>query len=308
MIKQVVLMLFILILFLPTYSQDKELASAEKLRRGMEIIADARKAVGIDKADIKSFHFKSKTLSTTKNEAAAKSLSLITTYEVNAAMPDKIQLISLSEAPAVFKNTSVWNGIKYKKISEFDFMGERKVEDITNSSLNAENLKTLEGRIGKDKVEALKKAGKRDPKESLNNEIWTELFPLILSHPFEQGLEFNYVGRAESANRTANVVDVKPKNGKSYRLFFDSETNYLLMMIESYKVSGDFGGAFDGDYEVKYYYSNRELIDNVLIPRKIKVEQKVVSAGKEPRIGYRNIDVLEFNLNPEFKKNMFEIK
>ena len=135
--------------------------------------------------------------------------------------------------------------------------------------------------------------------------MWTELFPLILAHPFEKDLNFNYIGKAKANNVTANVVDFKPKNGKNYRLLFDAETNYLLMMIVNYKRDDPF---FIGDVETKYYYSERELSGDILIPKKIKVENKQTAAGQKPKIGFQNIEILEFKFNPELKESLFEIK
>lgn len=77
------------------------------------------------------------------------------------------------------------------------------------------------------------------------------------------------------------------------------------MMIVSHKETND---RFVGDVEAKYYFSERELINGILIPKKIKVEQKATASGQKPVTGFSNIEILEFKLNPEFKKDLFEIK
>ena len=128
---------------------------------------------------------------------------------------------------------------------------------------------------------------------------------MILSHPFEKSIKFEYVVKAKSNDRTANVIDVKPANGKIYRLLFDSETNYLLMMIVSFKENND---RFVGDIEAKYYFSERELINGLLIPKKIKVEEKITPEGKSPIVKFSNIEILDFKLNPKFDGKIFEIK
>jgi hypothetical protein len=126
-----------------------------------------------------------------------------------------------------------------------------------------------------------------------------------LAHPFEKKIGFKYVGKAKSNDKTANVIDVKPANGRNYRLLFDTETNHLLMMIVSFKETNE---RFVGDVEEKYYFSERELINGILIPKKIKVEKKATPQGKEAIIKFSNIEIVDFKINPEFKKDMFEIK
>ena len=72
------------------------------------------------------------------------------------------------------------------------------------------------------------------------------------------------------------------------------------MMIEKYTY-------FDGDYEIKYYYSNHELVNDVLIPKKIKVEYRFTPTGKETRVTYKYNEVLDFKINPKFKPNLFDV-
>jgi hypothetical protein len=295
------LVALVLALLCSSYSQNKNSTDMEKSKENNEIISNARKAVGVPEDEIRSFYIKLKHSFLTKVDIPNGSSLPDTLIEINSIIPDKIQSIWSIEKPFPSKTRNLWNGAKHKRLSEFEAMGQIVVRDTTDSSQNGESLKLLEGKTDKEKLEMLKKARAKDPKENFYNQIWFGLFPLVLSNPFEPNLEFKYVGKAQSSNQTANVVDVKAKNGKSYRLLFDSQTNYLLMMIENYK--GD-----DGDYEIKYYYSNREKVNNVLIPKKIKVESKFTSTGKEPRISYSTIDVLEFKLNPELKESIFEIK
>lgn len=298
--KQLLLTTFILILFMSAYSQNKISDDIGKLQKGSQVIANARKAAGIEKDAINAFHIRLKTLTTTevKNSSGLSLPDTIT--EINAVLPDKIQYLWIIEKPFFSKITNIWNGEKYKALSEVDMLGTRTVRDTTNLRNTKEILKNFEGKIGKEKLEKLRKVGETDPKDNVYNRIWTDFFPLTLIHPFEQKLEFTYAGKAESSNRTANIVDTKSANNKSYRLLFDSETNHLLMMIVSYQ-------GFDGDYETKYYYSNRESAGGILIPKKIKAEHKFTPTGAASKISYLNIDVEEFSLKPEFKPNLFDV-
>lgn len=264
-----------------------------KLLKGSQILKDAQKAIGTEKLDLSSFIIKTKIILGDK--------VLGTTDETVVSLPDKIRTSLIVEEPTSMTLIRIWNGEKYKALSEFDFQGNRMVRDVTNASKNIENSKNLESGIGKDKLEKFKKANEKDPKLIFFDKVWADFFPLTLIHPFEKNIEFKYVGKAEASNRTADVIDFKSKDGKDYRLLFDSETNYLLLMIESFK-------GEDGNYETKYYYSNRELVDKVLIPKKIKVEHKFTPIGKATRVSYRSLEVVDFELNPEFKKDLFEIK
>lgn len=300
MIKQMFLVTLILALTSSSYSQNKNSNDMENSKKDNEIINIARSVIGIPKEELKSFHIKIKRTFSTQRNAPGDNLPPNTLTEVNVIVPDKFQSILSIETLFPSKTISLWNADKFKKTVEFEAMGETIIRDATNTDKNKESLEFFDGKIDREKMDMLKKAKAKDPKESLYNQIWIVLFPLILSNPFEPNLAFEYVGKAQAADQIANVIDVKPKNGKNYRLLFDSQTNYLLMMIENYKED-------DGDYEVKYYYSNREKVDNVLIPKKIKVENKFTSQGKEAKITYTNIDILEFKLNPELKEKMFAV-
>lgn len=298
--KQILLTVAVLISFKSLYSQDNNAVALENLKKGNEIIIKARKAIGIQTEGIKTFRFKSKSMMANKIMTSSGSSFGEPVTEISAIIPNNIQFIWSIEEPFHSVSTSTWDGPRYKKTMETDMLGTRRVVDVTEASFkNRQFLEKLN--LDKEKRENLKKAGDRDPRENFRNKIWVEFFPLSLINPFEQNLEFKYMGRAESSNRLANVVEVKSTNRRNYRLLFDSETDLLLMMIESFTED-------DGSYEIKYYFSNRELVENILIPKKIKVESKFTSKGKESRIAYQNIDMLEFSLKPVLKKDMFEIK
>jgi len=265
----------------------------ERVEKGNQIIENARKEIGVDKliSSLNSFRL------SIKSASDLKDIKAVNAKEISVLLPDKILSVYSTTKPFESKQTSVWNGEKYRKLSEFVSPdGQRTVRDITNQELSRDL-----SRFVKDPkiLEKLKKAKAVDPKENLNNDLWSEVFPLILLHPRTKA-EFKYVGKAKSVDREANVVDAITENGRSIRLLIDSTTNQLMSMAEKYK-------GFDGDYENNYYYSNRELVDKVLIPKKIKVERKFTPTGKDTQTSYLYIDVVEFKLNPEFKKGLFDI-
>ena len=300
---------FVVVIFLfafIAFSQQKNTVDESNQTQAAEIIRNARQAIGLDKTgEVSSYFYKSKTIIPLKELGSYENFE-----ELSIEFPNKIQVIysgkmpSSSQISSSNQLTRTWNGKKYKSISETEFSGKRTVRDTTNENSKPIS-KNVSDVIGKKTTSVLQDARKADPKNIFTESLWTSFFPLILSHPFENNIEFKYVGKAKSNNVTANVIDVKPTNGKTYRLLFDSETNYLLMMIVSFKETND---RFVGDVEEKYYFSERELTNGLLIPKKIKVEKKATPEGKSPVVGFFNIEVLDFKLNPKFDEKIFALK
>lgn len=293
----------ILAFFSPCFSQPIKNAKKPIINKGEDIIRKAREVAGLDKTGaISSYFYKVKTSFVGKTSDAISTPDFF--QEISITLPDKIYAIYSTGEPLPGQSTSTWNGEKYKSFYETEIGGKRIVRDNTNPE-KAKLSEKVASVLGKDKAAAFNNIERPDPKEVLKEAMWTELFPMILNHPFEPKLEFNYVGKAKSNDKIANIVDVKSANGKTYRLLFDSETNYLLMMIVNFKVNNK---SFVGDLEGKYYFSERELINGILMPKKVKVEEKSIATGQLPKIKFRNTEILEFKINPEFKKDMFDIK
>lgn len=281
------------------FSQQKNKVDQSNQPQAADIIRNARQAIGLNKTEeISSYFHKFKKSFLLKNNS-----NYISFEEISLGLPGKIQVIYSNEM-FFSRLTRTWNGEKYKSISEIELSGKRTVRDMTAEE-NKPLSKNVSDIIGKKTAAALENSRKANPKDIFTESLWTSFFPLILSHPFEKAAKFEYVGKAKSNDRTANVIDVKPANGKTYRLLFDSETNYLLMMIVSFKETND---RFVGDIEAKYYFSERELTDGLLIPKKIKVEEKVTPEGKSPVVKFSNIEILDFKLNPKFDEKIFETK
>lgn len=294
---------FWLILFSITLFAQSNAELNKDTTKGEQILKDARKAIGTEKINLQSFSLKMKNVSSSSSDELL--------IEVKAMLPDKFSQVMSKTQPIQMTSTSIWNGTQYKAIVDAEMLGQRSVTDITksslNSSLDSEIVDKIGNKIGKEKAEQLKRYRKKDPKEQffLNN-IWQGFFPLTLIQPFEKNLEYKYVGKAKSGSQVANVVDVTSPSGIAYRLLFDSETNYLLMMMENHE--GRSMSGVDGTYETKLYFSERKTIDNVLIPTKIKIERKFTpKIGKEPKLFYEKIDIEEFSLNPEFKQGIFSV-
>lgn len=298
----IVIFLFVFI----SFSQEKNTVDQSNQTQATDIIQNARQAIGLDKTgEISSYFYKSKTIMPLSGYSDYESFD-----EINIELPDKIQVIYSGKLPSSMQISSsnqltrIWNGKKYRSISETELSGRRTIRDTTNEDSKLISKKVTDV-IGKKSAAALENARKADPKNIFTESLWTSVFPLVLSHPFEKNIKFEYVGKAKSGETTANVIDVKPANGKTYRLLFDSETNYLLMMIVSHKETND---RFVGDVEEKYYFSEHKLIDGLLIPKKIKVEKKATPKGESPVVKFFNIEILDFKINPKFDEKIFEIK
>lgn len=285
---------FILFVSMSVFSQEATNSSNEQTVKGKQIIEDARKKIGADKliSNLVSFQL------STRSQSDLGEIVIGNAKEINFAMPDKVISVYSTTKPLESKSTSVWNGEKYKKLSEYVAPdGQRTIRDTTKQEMSGNLANFVKD---KETLEKIKKASAIDPKTRMNDGLWSEIFPLILTHPFETRAEFKYVGKAQSASGEANIIDTTSASGRSIRLFFDVKTNQLLMLIEKYT-------GFDGDYETKYYYSNREAADGVLIPKKIKVEHKYTATGKAAKVTYSYIDVVEFKINPKFKPNFFDV-
>lgn len=291
MIKIIRFGLIFIFFSITIFAQNNKDAATD---RGQQIIKSAQKVIGSENLNLRSFRLKKKTIS-------LKS-SFESVNEVKVLLPNNIYEVTNTILPRSRTTTKIWNGAKYKAISEAEILGQRTVVDITNTSLNSEFLE----KIGRGKTNT--SYVKRDSKEAFYDlNIWRVFFPLVLIQPFEPNLEFKFIGKAQSGSRFANVVEAKPLKGNTYRLFFDSETQHLLMMMQSYQGENTLTGE-KGLYERKYYYSNREKMGDLLIPKTIKTEYKFTPDGKEPKVSYDTTEILEFQVNPELKENLFEIK
>ena len=290
--------LILLTLVFPSVAFSQNEVKKGNLVQGKRIVLNAQKVTGADRLDS---GFDALHISAVLNQTSGR-LEVTRNMDISLIIPGKILLVNSYSKPFKYKTTSIWNGEKYRKFSEAEIMGRRIFRDSAKPEPLGKNLK---GRLDPEQIEkfnkAKMKAAKLDPRKGLDNELWSYVFPLILKHPFEKiAGKFKYAGKAESDGTTANVVDVVTEDGRSIRLLFGAETNLLLLMIEKYK-------SFDGDYEKTYFYSDREMAGKILIPKKIKVEQKFTPTGKAIRISYSYVNISEFKINPKLKDDVFKI-
>jgi hypothetical protein len=126
----------------------------------------------------------------------------------------------------------------------------------------------------------------------LKDSVFPKSFPVTLDSWYRP-LKFYYVGIAESKDGRANVIEAA--NDKTiYRLFFDEKTNLLLLMSQTWVDDKN------NKYERKYYYSNYQEMDGLLVAAKIKVEI-LQPNGKIIEVR----EIKDLKINPTFKSNFF---
>lgn len=102
--------------------------------------------------------------------------------------------------------------------------------------------------------------------KKLNQSLFRDTFHFSFDSSWYAPLQFSYKGIAESKNQKANIIETT-LDDTTYRLFFDSETNLLLLMTRTLK------DASEKTIEFKHYYSDYKEFDGILLPTKIKTER-----------------------------------
>ncbi len=102
--------------------------------------------------------------------------------------------------------------------------------------------------------------------KKLNQSLFLDTFYFSFDSSWYAPLQFSFKGIAESKNTKANVIETT-LDDTTYRLFFDSKTNLLLLMIRTLK------DASGNTIEFKHYYSDYKKFDGLLLPTRIKAER-----------------------------------
>ena len=286
------------------FSQQNKNLTQGTMVSGEDIIRKARETIGLF-SPVTSLRSKiNKSVQIKADETApvrirGKEITIDDQDEITILSPDKICLIFASKSSLYGGNTtvtSIWNEKKFGQTSETEINGERSVRDTTKG-ISVEMLNSLLDQTN------LKKADIKliDPKVESIGDVWRLIFPLIFINPFESQTKFEYIGRAQAGEQTANLVETKSPGGHSVQLFFDEKTNFLLLMIEKYNESGK-------DFENKYYYTDRQKMGGLLIPTKVKVERKVTPTGQSSRTAFEYINIESIEVNPAIKPETFKIK
>jgi hypothetical protein len=103
-------------------------------------------------------------------------------------------------------------------------------------------------------------------RKRFDQSLFIDTFHFTFDSSWYGDLDFRYVGIAESGTEKADVIETAFDN-TTYRLFFDSKTNLLILMIRTVKTTNG------KTLEFKHYYSNYKKFDGILLPTKIKVDR-----------------------------------
>jgi hypothetical protein len=271
MSKLLGIFIFLFLMVSLFYSQDKPLIIDSKEEKANQVLQDFRKKVSkkTNILDVKS-------LTVVTDETFQLITDVATSdgkrkVETNFIFPDKIQRLTDG------------NYSTNKEISSIVLNGElisytSSLYKTSGEKINFDPFATMD-------QNALKTTLKRD--------CFYTIFPISLDSSWHLNLKFEYVGIAESKDGRASVIEAISKSGTKYRLFFDTNTNLLLMMIVSWQNK-------EKSFEKKYFYSEYKEMDGLLIATKRVVEQ-------DKKIIEETI-IKSFKVNPTFKDNFFDVK
>lgn len=284
---RVVLVIFVLASI--CFSQQTENSKSESLIKAESIINKAKEAAGFSES-MTSFQIKLRNFG--NNKIQQIELPIDEQLEITVTPANRIRILTVFKSGL---NRAIWNEKGFKETVEFDSTdGQRKVVDVTKGvQLSQSTLGAIKSKIPNIKSPDSKAA-------AFSSNLWEFVFPLILTHPIESSTKFEYVGRAQAGEQTAQVLQTTTAGGRNLQLFFDEKTSHLLLMIEKYKGQGK-------EFVRKCYYSNREKRNGILIPTKVRMEHKVIKPGEDPLSLFYYLDLIDFETNPTVKPEIFKI-
>lgn len=281
------------ILLLTTSRVDGQTVSGEendRLTKGQEIINQARKA--IDKGNVlkalKSFYINID--KTPPGEALYGT-------EISITLPDKIRVTDNLVGFKVFRTVS---GGKFSEDSQMTLDGETmpSLRQMGGQPVKPSMPSYIEENVSKERSDYLKENPDELNKLLMESRLWSDIFPILLFNPLNSDVKYEYVGKAESASQRADIVDVKSNFYRKIRLFFDEKTHLLLMMT----VRIDTKQLASTD---KYYYSDYQLTDGLLIAKSVKCENDQVSKDENRKKTYNPTPpvIKEVKINSNLKVN-----
>lgn len=151
-------------------------------------------------------------------------------------------------------------------------------------------------------------------RDSFLNGFWLTVFPLLLDFPWSSSATFEYAGKAEADGTRADIIEVKSLEINKIQLFFDEKSHLLLMMTVKSEIVKDEGKS-NRDY--KYYFSNYESVDGILVAKKIIIDGLTKASINKSIMGYKmkgynttthtEVTLKDIKVNPIFKANTFLI-
>lgn len=292
-----------------------------RIDKGNEIIKTARKVIykGIKPEEVKGLYLKKEiNLTTGKPNPKGNFKALhrqVMDKEVSINFPFQIKLLLIMPNPSIedddeqeiLRTAIVANGdkVSIQTVSIFDGDVITQDEALLTSGLSKKD------------IEKIRKHRKNlETKEHAQNEVYTDVMPLLLrewgwdkeggkNSKYLGEKDYKYLGKAKVGKRLTDVLEiVQPEKIKEHgfiKLFFDEKSKLLLMMLLEIKVQ-------NGTSQAKYYFSDYQEMDGLLVAKKINTEAIVTKKDGSKQRTIQKITVKDFKINPVFKAGTFAVK
>ena len=139
-----------------------------------------------------------------------------------------------------------------------------------------------------------KEVDKKLLKNNFKNEMFYLIFPLTLDSSLYFPMNSKYIGIVESKDGKAEVVEMQTPSKRIFRLFFDPNTDLLLMMSETWT------NKDNQTFENKYFYSDYIEKSGLLFASKIVVEKKGTVIEEKT--------IKQIEVNPVLNSKLFNVK
>ena len=285
--------------------------ASARIDKGNEIIKEARKVIykGIKPEEVKGLYLKKEINLTTGKHNPKGNLKalhrLVINKEVSIFFPFQIKIIvttplsSIDEPEGHFKNSIVANGEKasIQTVSIFD------------GKVITQDKALLTSGLSKKDIEKIRRQRKNlETKEYAQTEAYSDVMPLFLREwvgDKKSKKDYKYLGKAKVGKSQTDILEIvqpeKLKKTGSVRLFFDEKSKLLLLMLVEINIP-------NSPAQVKYYFSDYQEIDGLLVAKKINTEAIATNKdGSKYRV-IQQITVTDFKLNPVFKAGTFAVK
>lgn len=320
--RKILCLILILIGFFQSFSAQSA-DDKDRAARANEILNLARRAVyqNIKKEDIKSLYLALNGTTAMESvmqidgskEPRETKIRQVAETSVSVELPGKIRqevygyTAEKNPAENYTKVRTILDGERFSTASDTVIDGKAfDMKEILNAPYLPETVK-------KQMKEAMEKA--KPTKEMIQNGASNVLFTILLSPLWGDDKTFVYVGKAEAGDGggRADVLEIESNTGRQSRWFFDEKTHLLLMITDEISKNGI-------DAKTTQYFSDYQLIEGLLIAKKINAETESVSNMPEMEIMGRKMKmsgksksvtetiVKEFKINPTFKAETFAVK
>ncbi|MBX7171487.1 MAG: hypothetical protein K1X72_11070 [Pyrinomonadaceae bacterium] len=252
--------------------------------RAQEVLAEARKAVGLktDVSSLKGFSILyeqvAETSTTDPNITTGEPMT--EKIQIDTVLSDKIKInksrkIGMSSATEL----KAVNGDVY----EFQLDAYRNGAPFASKYINTNRPE-----------DAQKKTSGIN---SLKWDLFLQLYPITLDASWFSPLEFKFIGVAESPDGKADILEAVSSDKVEYRCFFDKETHFLLMLTKTWTT--------EENKEAKdtYFFSDYKKASNLMYPHKI-----IRQSTRDSFTIENTISSITINTNPTFKPDFFDIK